>query len=35
MSKLCATHGNPNMLFCKTCNEPICEKCTITGPHNT
>ena len=31
----CRQHQLPFTLFCDRCNEPICDQCSIVGPHNT
>ena len=35
IKKLCYHHQHPLILYCDTCNEPICNECQIIGPHNT
>ncbi len=35
IKKLCYHHQQPLILYCDTCNEPICNECQIIGPHNT
>ena len=32
--KLCYLHGLKLIYFCETCEEPICDKCILLGPHN-
>ena len=32
---LCVHHKEPLKYFCDSCEEPICNQCTIMGPHNT
>lgn len=35
-SKLeCNLHGLSFSLYCDRCLEPVCQKCTFIGPHNT
>lgn len=35
-SKLyCNLHNEPFTLYCDRCLEPICQKCTVIGPHHT
>lgn len=31
---LCLTHGKNLVLYCTSCEDPICEDCAMTGPHN-
>ena len=31
----CEQHELPFSLFCDRCNELICDRCSIIGPHNT
>lgn len=31
----CIHHNVPFQYFCETCEEPICQQCTVLGPHNT
>ena len=33
--KLCYHHQKIFEFYCESCNEPICSKCQIIGPHNT
>ena len=34
-SKTCFLHNNePIQYFCESCEEPICQKCQMIGPHN-
>ena len=35
IKKLCYHHQHPLILYCDTCDEPICNECQIIGPHNT
>lgn len=30
----CVHHQQKLMYYCEACEEPICEQCTVTGPHN-
>ncbi|KAL4433153.1 hypothetical protein ABPG74_010848 [Tetrahymena malaccensis] len=32
--RLCIRHKLPLKYFCETSEEPVCEQCTIQGPHN-
>lgn len=32
--KVCFLHGQKLVYFCETCEEPICDKCILLGPHN-
>ena len=32
--KLCFLHEMKLVYFCETCEEPICDKCILLGPHN-
>lgn len=31
---VCVTHGRDLVLYCTSCEDPICENCAMTGPHN-
>lgn len=31
---VCLTHGKDLVLYCTSCEDPICESCAMTGPHN-
>ena len=31
----CVHHGRPLRFYCEACEEPICEDCQFSGPHNT
>ena len=31
----CSQHELPFSLFCDRCNEPVCDQCSIIGPHHT
>ncbi|CAD8111607.1 unnamed protein product [Paramecium sonneborni] len=33
--KVCIHHNLPFQFFCEACEDPICQQCTILGPHNT
>jgi len=33
-NKTCIHHQQELVLYCESCEEPICEKCSILGPHN-
>ena len=34
-NKMCFLHSNePIQYFCESCEEPICQKCQMIGPHN-
>ena len=35
LKHLCVHHNLPLKLFCDSCNEPACDECKITGPHDT
>jgi hypothetical protein len=35
LKHFCIHHNLPLKLFCNSCNEPICEECKATGPHET
>lgn len=32
--KMCYLHNHRIVHFCETCEEPICDKCILLGPHN-
>ena len=32
--KRCYYHQLPLVFYCESCEEPICEQCTVLGPHN-
>ena len=31
----CVHHNQPLRYYCEACEEPICEECQYSGPHNT
>lgn len=31
----CYHHGIKLTMFCEACEEPVCDQCTVVGPHNT
>lgn len=31
----CYHHGVMLTMFCDSCEEPVCDQCTVVGPHNT
>jgi hypothetical protein len=31
---VCMTHGKHLIMYCTSCEEPICEDCSTVGPHN-
>jgi len=33
-SKLCIHHEQTMTYFCDSCQEPVCNQCTVIGPHN-
>ena len=35
LKHLCVHHNLPLKLFCDSCNEPACDECKISGPHET
>lgn len=35
LKHLCVHHNLPLKLFCDSCNEPACDECKISGPHDT
>jgi len=35
VSKLCIHHSQPMAFYCDSCQEPVCNTCTVIGPHNT
>ena len=35
LKQLCVHHNLPLKLFCDSCNEPACNECKISGPHDT
>ena len=34
LKNFCFTHSLPIKYYCNSCEEPICDKCQILGPHN-
>ena len=34
LKHLCVHHNLPLKLFCDSCNEPACDECKISGPHD-
>jgi palmitoyltransferase len=32
--KFCVHHTSSLVFYCESCEEPICQNCTILGPHN-
>ena len=35
LKHLCVHHNLPLKLFCDSCNEPACDECKLSGPHDT
>ena len=35
LKQLCVHHNLPLKLFCDSCNEPACEECKVSGPHDS
>lgn len=31
----CQQHELPFSLFCDRCDEPVCDQCSVVGPHNS